>query len=102
MKEHYPGGVNFNYREMEDYLFTHPAVLEVAVVPGPEAGGEVGAYIVPRPGVFDPDRLEAFFFKKLKSLKMSGFIEYRQSLPKSGTGKLYRRELMEQARLRQC
>lgn len=101
MKEHCPGGVNFTYRELEDYLFNHPAVLEVAVVPGPGAGEEVAAFVVPRPGVFDPDRLEAFFFKRLKALKMSGFIEYRASLPKSGTGKLYRRELMEQARARQ-
>lgn len=101
MKDFYPGRVNFNYRELEDYLFSHPAVLEVAVVPGPRAGEEVGAFVVPRPGVFDPDRLEAYFFKKLKSIQMEGFIEYRQSLPKSGTGKLYRRELMEEARLRQ-
>lgn len=101
MNECYPGGVNFNYRELEDYLFTHPAVLEVAVVPGLGAGKEIGAFVVPRPGVFDPDRLEAFFFKKLRSLKLDGFIEYRKSLPKSGTGKLYRRELMEQASLRQ-
>lgn len=101
MKEFNPGGVNFNYRELEDYLLTHPAVLEAAVVPGPGPGFEVAAYVVPRPGVFDPDRLETFFLKKLRTLRMSGFVEYRERLPRSGTGKLYRRELVEQARLRQ-
>lgn len=100
MKDQYPGEVNFNYRELEDYLYSHPAVLEVAVVPGPGTGEEVGAYIVPRPGVFDPDRLETYFLKKLRSLKLGGFIEYRRNLPKSGTGKLYRRELIKQAQTR--
>lgn len=93
---------DLNYRELEDYLYAHPAVLEVAVVPGPEPGCEVAAYIVPRPGVFDPDRLKAYFLKRLAGLKLGGFIEYRESLPRSGTGKLYKRELIEQARLRQA
>lgn len=101
MKEYYPDGNVFNYRELEQYLYNHPAVLDVAVVPGPGVGEEVAAFIVPRPGVFDPRRLEAFFSRKLKSLKIGGFVEYRENLPRSGTGKLYRRELMEQAGLRQ-
>ncbi|MDD4237479.1 MAG: hypothetical protein PHT62_02805 [Desulfotomaculaceae bacterium] len=90
-------GVNYTYRELEDFLLNSPEVLEVAVVPGPEVCGEVYAFIVPREGVFNPVRLEMAFQSKLKSCGLKGFIEYRDSLPKSGTGKLYRRELMQKA-----
>lgn len=100
MRESYSSLANFDYRELENFLHTHPAVLEAAVVPGPVPGCEVVAYIVPRPGVFDPDRLKSFFFKKIKSLGLGGFIEYRENLPRSGTGKLYRRVLVEEAGLK--
>jgi acyl-coenzyme A synthetase/AMP-(fatty) acid ligase len=94
-KRGHPEGAIFNYRELEDYLLTNPAVEDVAVIPGLVVGGEVCAYVIPRPGVFDPDRLEAFFLKKLKSLNLNGFIEYRDSLPRSDTGKLYIRMLLK-------
>ncbi|TEB15552.1 Long-chain-fatty-acid--CoA ligase [Pelotomaculum sp. FP] len=90
-------GVNYTYRELEDFLLNSPEVLEVAVVPGPDVCGEVYAFIVPRSGVFNPVRLELAFQCKLKNYGLKGFIEYRESLPKSGTGKLYRRELMNKA-----
>jgi long-chain acyl-CoA synthetase len=81
---------------LEDFLLKNPEVLEVAVVPGPDTG-EVCAFIVPRSGVFNPVRLELSFQCKLKNYGLKGSIEYRESLPKSGTGKLYRRELMKKA-----
>lgn len=90
-------GVNFTYRELEDFLLSHPEVMEVAVVPGPDAGSEVYAFIVPRAGVFNPVKLELAFQCKLKNYGLKGSIEYRESLPKSGTGKVYRRELMKKA-----
>jgi len=89
----------FNCREMEDFLLSHPAVGEVAVVPGTKTGEEVRAYIVPQPGVFDPDRLLAFFREKLARLNRSGAIEYRESLPMTATGKIYRLELAAPARM---
>ena len=94
-KTNYPEGTIFNYRELEDYLLTYPCVADVAVLPGPAVGEVVKAYVVPGPGVFDPDRLEAFFLKKLNSKNMSGIIEYRDSIPRSNTGKLYIRRLFK-------
>jgi long-chain acyl-CoA synthetase len=90
-------GVNYTYRELEDFLLNHPEVMEAAVVPGSDVSGEVYAFVVPRAGVFNPVRLELAFQCKLKSYGLKGSIEYRESLPKSGTGKLYRRELMKKA-----
>lgn len=90
----YNGGPVFNCRELEDYLLTYPCVLDVAVLPGPEAGEIVKAYVVPGPGVFDPRRLEDYFSKKLSCKNMNGTIEYRDSIPRSNTGKLYIRRLL--------
>lgn len=98
MSEHdYTGGVNYTYRELEDFLLNSPEVLEAAVVPGLDVRSEVYAFVVPRAGVFNPVKLELAFQCKLKSYGLKGSIEYRESLPKSGTGKLYRRELMRKA-----
>jgi acyl-coenzyme A synthetase/AMP-(fatty) acid ligase len=82
---------------LEDFLLENPEVLEAAVVPGPDPGAEVYAFIVPRSGVFNPVRLELNFQCKVRSYGLKGSIEYRSSLPKNGTGKLYRRELMKKA-----
>lgn len=91
----------FNYQELENILLSHPAVGEAAVVPGSKAGEEVRAYVVPMPGVFDPDRLQAFFLERLSRSNLSGAIEYRESLPTSATGKIYRQKLIALARISQ-
>ncbi|HHU87005.1 MAG: AMP-binding enzyme [Pelotomaculaceae bacterium] len=95
MQKKTPERALFNYRELEDYLLTYPSVADVAVLPDLAVGEEVIAYVVPVPGVFDPERLKAFFMKKLKSRNITGFIEYRDSLPRSNTGKLYIRRLLK-------
>ncbi|HPU35514.1 MAG TPA: hypothetical protein PL078_04385 [Bacillota bacterium] len=95
MMQKTPEKALFDYRELEDYLLTHPSVADVAVLPDLAVGEVVKAYVVPVPGVFDPERLQAFFMKKLKSRNLTGFIEYRDSLPRSNTGKLYIRRLLE-------
>lgn len=81
------------YRELEQYLLRHPAVQDIAIVPVFEQDYEVAAYVVPKPGVFDPERLKVFFNTRLSALNIRGYIEYRQNLPRSATGKLYRHEL---------
>ena len=65
MQKKTPERALFNYRELEDYLLTYPSVADVAVLPDLAVGEEVIAYVVPVPGVFDPERLKAFFMKKL-------------------------------------
>lgn len=81
------------YKELEQYLLRHPAVQDAAIVTVIEQDYDVAAYVVPKPGVFDPERLRVFFHARLSALKIRGYIEYRQNLPRSATGKLYRREL---------
>lgn len=90
-------GLNYTFRELEDFLLENPEVSEAAVIPGLDTGSEVYAFIVPSSGIFNPVKLELAFQVKLKSYGLKGIIHYRESLPKSGTGKLYRRELMKKA-----
>ena len=90
------GGENVYSREVEEVLYTHPEVLECAVVglPDAEYGERVTAYIIPRPGQhIDGADLKAYMKKRLASYKVpKAFIEV-DSLPKSSAGKLLKREI---------
>jgi long-chain acyl-CoA synthetase len=93
------GGENVYSTEVEDALYRHPAVLEAAVFGIPdEAWGEaVHAVVVPRPGYeqLDPAELIAFCRERIAAYKVPKRIELRRGepLPKSGPGKILKREL---------
>jgi long-chain acyl-CoA synthetase len=91
-------GFNVYPNEVEDVLFTHPAVLEAAVigVPDPYRGEAVKAFITLRPGVAaTPDEVIEFCRANLAKYKVPSLIEFMTSLPKSAVGKVLRRELRE-------
>ncbi len=86
--------------EVEDVLFTHPAVMEAAVIGVPHAyrGEEVKAYVVLKSGVSaTAEELLAFSKERLAKFKLPTAIEFVPSLPKSSVGKVLRRELRDQA-----
>lgn len=97
------GGENIYPREIEEVLYTHPKILEAAVVgvPHPVGGQVVKAFIVLRPGE-TMDRREALQFcaEKLAKYKIPRLIEFRESLPKAATGKILRRALQEEEAVR--
>ncbi|MGI5141151.1 MULTISPECIES: class I adenylate-forming enzyme family protein [unclassified Streptomyces] len=83
-------------REVEDVLYTHPAVREAAVVGVPDGyrGETVKAYISLRPGaVADPDALAAYCKERLAAYKYPRQVEILPDLPKTASGKILRREL---------
>jgi len=83
-------------REVEDVLYTHPAVREAAVVGVPDKyrGETVKAYISLRPGAEgDPDALAAYCKERLAAYKYPRQVEILPDLPKTATGKILRREL---------
>ncbi len=94
------GGENISSIEIENAIFAHSAVLECAVVSAPDSNwGEIPvAFIVVKPGreLSEPELLE--FLKgriaKFKLPKQVHFVE--GPLPKTGTGKILKRELREQ------
>jgi len=91
-------GFNVYPNEVEDVLFTHPAVMEAAVigVPDPYRGEAVKAFIMLRPGATaTADEVIEFCRANLAKYKVPSLIEFMTSLPKSAVGKVLRRELRE-------
>ncbi|MFJ7268485.1 class I adenylate-forming enzyme family protein [Streptomyces sp. NPDC099050] len=83
-------------REVEDVLYTHPAVCEAAVVgiPDPYRGESVKAYVSLRPGTeADPAELSAYCAERLAAYKYPRRVEILPVLPKTTSGKILRREL---------
>ncbi|MEV5937914.1 AMP-binding protein [Streptomyces sp. NPDC051994] len=87
-------------REVEDVLYTHPAVREAAVIGIPDAyrGESVKAYVSLRPGAeAGPDELAAYCKERLAAYKYPREVEILPELPKTTSGKILRRELRSQA-----
>ncbi|QIQ05550.1 class I adenylate-forming enzyme family protein [Streptomyces liangshanensis] len=83
-------------REVEDVLYTHPAVREAAVVGVPDAyrGESVKAYVSLRPGTsVEPAELAAYCAERLAAYKYPREVEILGELPKTASGKILRREL---------
>ncbi len=93
------GGENISSIEVEKAISAHPAVLECAVVAAPDAKwGEVPAAIVaPKPGqTVTSQELLDFLEDRLAKFKMPRVIVFADgALPKTGTGKILKRELRE-------
>ncbi|MCS5683917.1 MAG: AMP-binding protein, partial [Acidimicrobiales bacterium] len=95
------GGVNVYPAEIEGVIGGHPDVADVAVigVPNEEFGEEVKALVVPGEGV-DPAgdlaaRLTVLCREQLAGFKVPRSVEFRESLPRTGTGKVQKRLLRE-------
>ncbi|MGW0997480.1 AMP-binding enzyme [Streptomyces sp. NPDC002523] len=87
-------------REVEDVLYTHPAVREAAVVGVPDGyrGETVKAYISLRPGAeTDPDELAGYCKERLAAYEYPRQVEILPDLPKTASGKILRRELRSRA-----
>lgn len=99
------GGLKVLPREVEEMLFTHPAVLEAAVVgvPHPVRGDDtLTAFVVLKPEAsVTADALKEFCKQNLAPYKVPRVIEFRKELPKTQVGKVLRRVLVEEARERQ-
>ncbi|QES50883.1 acyl-CoA synthetase [Streptomyces venezuelae] len=83
-------------REVEDVLYTHPAVREAAVVgvPDPYRGETVKAYVSLRPGTSaESAELSAYCAERIAAYKYPREVEILAVLPKTTSGKILRREL---------
>jgi long-chain acyl-CoA synthetase len=90
------GGFNVYPREIEEVLYTHPAVLEAAVVgvAHESHGEEVKAVLALKPGqTLTAPELIAFCKERLAAYKYPRVVEFRDALPKGPTGKILKREL---------
>ena len=89
------GGENVYCSEVEEVLYLHPAVLEAAVIGVPDAkwGEAVHAIVVAREVVEAEDLIE-FCRQQIAGYKLPKAITFSETeLPKSGPGKILKREL---------
>ena len=90
------GGENISSLEVEKALSAHPAVFEAVVIPVPDARwGEVPkALVVLKSGAkATAEELMEFCRGRLSHYKCPRSVEFLESLPKTGTGKVLKREL---------
>jgi acyl-CoA synthetase (AMP-forming)/AMP-acid ligase II len=92
------GGENIASAEIERVLYSHPAVLECAVIPIPdEKWGEVAKAIVTlRPAEkATEEEILGHCRKHLGGFKVPKSVEFMEALPKGGTGKILKKVLRE-------
>jgi len=88
------GGENVYPREIEEALYEHPAVAEVACIgiPDPDLGEEVGAAVVLKPGAdVDAEELREWAKARVAAYKYPRHVWLMGSLPHGPTGKVIRR-----------
>jgi cyclohexanecarboxylate-CoA ligase len=94
-------GENISAKEIEDLLYTHPKVIEVAVIglPDPERGERVCAVVQLADGSekLDLDEIVAFCRQAgLMTQKIPEQLEQRTEWPRAGTGKIVKKALRDE------
>jgi len=93
------GGENVYCVEVEDALYSHPAVMDAAVVGVPHRvlGEEVGAVVQLKPGArVDEDTLKRHVAARLAAFKVPAHIVFRaEPLPRNANGKILKRTLRQ-------
>ncbi len=90
------GGYNIYPREVEEVLYEHPAIKEVAVIGIPDdyLGEEVGAAIILRDGAHaTPEEVREFARAEMAAYKYPRRVWVVDDLPKGPTGKILKREI---------
>ncbi|MFG6149508.1 fatty acid--CoA ligase family protein [Halobacillus sp. B23F22_1] len=91
------GGYNVYPREVEEVLYSHPDITEVAVVgaPDPQSGEAVISFVVSSNPSLEEQELKEFCQGSLTKYKQPNRIHFMEELPKNTTGKILRKSLRE-------
>ena len=93
------GGYNVYPRDIEEVIYSHPDILEVAVIgiPHPSRGEAAKVFAVLKDGKeMTQKELIDYCSKRLAKYKLPTKVEFRESLPKSAVGKILKRVLKEE------
>jgi acyl-CoA synthetase (AMP-forming)/AMP-acid ligase II len=85
--------------ELEAVLVAHPAVADAAVIPSPdEEHGEVPKAFVVKKSEVSAEQLMAYVAERVAPYKKIRLLEFVDQIPKSPSGKILRRVLVEKER----
>lgn len=93
------GGENIYPREIEEFLYQHPAILDVQVlgIPDKKYGEEVTAWIILKEGEgLTAEELRAFCKGKISHHKIPRYIQFTDAYPMTASGKIQKYKLREQ------
>ena len=95
------GGENVYPREVEEFLYTHPDILDAQVigVPDERYGEELMAWVRMRPGAepLDADAVRAFCTDKLAHFKIPRYVRVVDEFPMTVTGKIRKVQMREES-----
>jgi fatty-acyl-CoA synthase len=94
------GGFNVYPAEIEEYLFTHPKVLNVSAigVPDPVMGEVAAVYVIQREGVrIEPQEIVDYCAKEIANFKVPRYVVVVKELPMTQSGKIQKFRLREMA-----
>jgi fatty-acyl-CoA synthase len=92
------GGENVYPREVEEFLYTHPAIADVQVigVPDERYGEEVCAWVVVKEGTeLDEEELREFCRERIARYKVPRYVRFVDSFPMTVTGKIQKFKMRE-------
>ncbi len=92
------GGENVYPREVEEFLYTHPAISDVQVtgVPDPKFGEELVAWVILKPEAsLTDDELRDFCRGKITHFKIPRYIKFTDAFPMTVTGKIQKFKMRE-------
>jgi fatty-acyl-CoA synthase len=92
------GGENIYPREIEEFLYTHPAIADVQVIGVPDElyGEQVCAWVIPKEGTsLDEDELRAFCEGKIARFKVPHYVRLVDAFPLTVTGKVQKFRMRE-------
>ena len=90
------GGENVYPREIEEFLYTHPDVADVAVIPDERYGEAVCAWVILQEGAeLDEESLREFCRGRIARYKVPRYVRFVDAFPLTVTGKVQKFRMRE-------